>query len=531
MKFSKLIILFNILTVLILLFSSKNLASDSSTMDTVSPSKVLIVYENAFDYTLAKNISNSFKTIQYDLTPISSITNINDYFLETNFTSYTDLVLIFSSDIQNMNASLFEKFSNLTDSGISITLVSSKIWQLSPEGSAFFGITPITGTQKEFNPTQTESFSLIISNITFFNTLTNYTLYQEVQSTSNLAIINAIDNDSIKVIASSTVSLSQNKTGESGIFVRQNKLANSLITSIPISLRDSNDQNSSLLLSSVINNIIVYSTSSITETTPTTVVTESSTSENSFNTQNTQSIILNEPEIAEGVILISSVAAAGYISYKVLPNVLTKKEEDIPEGSEPETWSPNLPIYYPIIAFLIAITTLFRATIYSKRYNRLNVFQVNENPVRKNIVEILEYSGYEHFNSLQKKLKIGVSILLWHLQVLEDFNIVTTEKFGQYRVAFLVDSPPDPTEVQFYCNIRSKTAFDIIKLFLEKHSWSTDTLATLLYTSNDLVKYHCKKLEKLDILSQDDYSKVFKLNRDYKEVLQSMLDKHMDISN
>ena len=304
MKPVKLILLFNILAILLLLSCTRHLTlvslSLESTSEVDTEVNVLILYENAFDLSLATNISENLNTTTKNLIALNTLPNINDFFVSTNLSSYQDIVLIYSSEIQNMNSTTFAKIVEASNSGTSFTVVSSKIWQLSQEGLNFFGIVPTIGSQKEFNPTLTETFTLKINNLSFFNTLNQYNLNQEIQSSSNIAIINSSDNHSVKVISSSQVPLSQNKTGESGIFIKQNSLSNSLIASIPISIRDSNDQNSSLLLSSVIHNIIYYS--NIVQTQQSTSISsstvDSSTPEMPINTINTNPIVTVDSEIA-----------------------------------------------------------------------------------------------------------------------------------------------------------------------------------------------------------------------------------------
>ena len=96
-------------------------------------------------------------------------------------------------------------------------------------------------------------------------------------------------------------------------------------------------------------------------------------------------------------------------------------------------------------------------------------------------------------------------------------------------MVFLSDNPPDTNEVFLFCNIRSKIAISIIKLFLNKNSWSIETLSTILYSSTDLIKYHCTKLEKLDILSFNKLTKVFSLNTKYFVTLTNLIQNHPEL--
>ncbi len=125
-----------------------------------------------------------------------------------------------------------------------------------------------------------------------------------------------------------------------------------------------------------------------------------------------------------------------------------KQDEELKFESDSEEISTKLPFFTPFLLLIFGIVIFFKATLYSNKFNRLNVFQVKDNLIRRNIIEILQISGYEHFNGLQKKLKIGVSILLWHLEVLEDFEIIETIKF---------------VKVTKYLVLREKTFVNLLK--------------------------------------------------------------------
>ena len=443
------------------------------------------------------------------------------------------MVLIFSSEVQNMNSTVFETLLNISYANTSITLISSKIWQLSPEGMNFFGVQPISGNSNEFNPTNNKTYSLIIENMTFLTEHSNYSLSQEIRSYANIAMIEPINDTFQKIISSSNIPFSQNKTGSSGLFIKNFGSSTGKIISIPISIRDTNDSNSSLLLSTLMHNIIsssinqAASESSATSISTTSVLT---TSENSQNIEiNTNDNSILESDVSTGLIIVSSISLMGLAAYKTTTIRSSTKDIEYDEEPDDNLWESKSSILITILVFFLGIISFFKATIYSNKFNRLTVFQVNDNPVRRNIIEILQVTGFEHFNSLQKKLRIGVSILVWHLEVLEDFNIIETVKFGQYRVVFLTENPPDSNEVEFYCNIRSKIAFSLIKLFLDKYTWNIETLATILYSSNDLIKYHCKKLEKLDILTFNKSTKSFSLNMTFVPALSNLIKKHPEV--
>jgi predicted transcriptional regulator len=519
-------ILFLIIFLLLLLNinnKTKAVISSKEIQTNESTSNVLVLFENIYDHTLAINISNTDLEHNFTLIGVNSVSNINNFLLHLNLSYYSDLILIFSSEIQNINETVFKEFSNLSSNGVSITIISSKIWQLSIPGVQFFGVSPTNRGPQEIIPTQKDSgFNFIIKNTSILNIQGNFSINQEVQSFSKLAFINVYDSDTEEIISTSEIAISQNKSDSSGIFVKQNITSESLLVSIPVSIQDLDDNQSISFISTVARSIVSYSNVKIISSE---IITTRET-QNTFNSN----LISSDTEIIGGILVISSVAAGGFVSYKILPKVIKKEEDEQNlEKQEIELWTRQEPIYFGLLTLIIATISFFKATLYSKRFNRLSVFQVNENPVRRSIIEILELSGFEHFNSLQKKLQIGVSILMWHLQVLQDFNIVETEKFGQYRVFFLVEFPPDPHEVQFYCNIRSKTAFEIIKIFLQKDCWSIENLSSILYSSSDLVRYHCNKLAKLNILHFKGDEKAFSLNNNFKPILINLLQKHPNL--
>ncbi len=538
MRIAKIILLCNFLVVL-LAFTQANysLSTESpiiqSSIDSTNQASILVVYENIYDYYLARNISDNFESYNYTFVKSNTSENINDIFLTNNIYDYSTIVLILSSDIQNMNNTVFEKFTNLYNANTSFAIISSKIWQLSLEGRNFFGVAPINNSQNEFNPSINKSYSLVIQNTTFLQEHNNFTINQEIQSYSNIAIVESISNNSFKIISSSDINISKNKTGASGIFVKQALVSQNYIMSIPISLKSTDDMNSSILISTLVHNMITYS---VNNQHLNTLSSDSITSDTTTNFEkgqnfniNTNIIISTESEIIAGLIIISSVSLVGAISYRRFSSNISKQDEELKFESDSEEISTKLPFFTPFLLLIFGIVIFFKATLYSNKFNRLNVFQVKDNLIRRNIIEILQISGYEHFNGLQKKLKIGVSILLWHLEVLEDFEIIETIKFGQYRVVFLSDNPPDTNEVFLFCNIRSKIAISIIKLFLNKNSWSIETLSTILYSSTDLIKYHCTKLEKLDILSFNKLTKVFSLNTKYFVTLTNLIQNHPEL--
>ena len=112
MRIAKIILLCNFLVVL-LAFTQANysLSTESpiiqSSIDSTNKASILVVYENIYDYYLARNISDNFESYNYTFVKSNTSENINDIFLTNNIYDYSTIVLILSSDIQNMNNTVF----------------------------------------------------------------------------------------------------------------------------------------------------------------------------------------------------------------------------------------------------------------------------------------------------------------------------------------------------------------------------------------------------------------------------------------
>lgn len=475
----------------------------SFSADNSVTNNVLIIYDNFFDHTLAQELQVQCPEGNYTLFSTNELTNISNFFLTANLAQYNSIILILSNSVNDIEQIMVEKLQNYFTNDGSLTMISSKIWQLPASAQELFGIESPTGGFQEFVPNTSENFTLFINNETYLQNPYRYSVGNSINLTSRLGIINKASENVIEIMTSNSFDIGQNKTTKSGIFLKESDNSSNLILSIPISIYKDTNNESIKLISSLSYYLVDWSIL---------VDSKNESSQNQQNSINLFNLNLSSNDV-QTLAVIGGISILGVVSYKTIPFLRKKEDLDsIEDLTREEIWSPDDSWITSILMFFLGILVSIGAIIYSQRYRRLTVFQVNENPIRQQIIEILDENGFEHFNSLQKKLDTGVSILLWHLEVLEDFEIIKMEKIGQYKLIYLVDKPPDSEEVFIYSKVRSKIAIDILNQFTRRHTWNTYVLSQLLVSSQELIKYHCKKLASLKILAYNQEEKSYSLD-------------------
>ena len=490
--------------------------SKSKEYNTLSQ-EILIVYDNSFDYQIALEIANANSKYNYTVQSTFGIDNISDYLFPLEIDHYSSIVLILSTSIQQITDTIIMKFQEYLNKSRSLTFISSKIWQLPILAKELLGIEYSSGPSQEFIPNQMENYTLTVNNNSYLQFSNEYLSGTNITFNTKLGIIDERSGNVFDVLTSNLVELGQNKTGKSGVYVKENYQYNSSSLSIPISLLRTPDPYPVDLITTLVHSLISHFQIPDDSFNPSTTIP----------TDNLFPKLSISPETVGDIILVGTALVIGISSYKAISVIRKKEEDELIESSQQEDlWSLDQSIFFPFISLFIGFFSAIGAIIYSQRYSRLSVFQVKDNPIRQQIVDILENHEFEHFNSLQKKLKTGVSILLWHLKVLEDFEIIKMEKIGQYKIIYLFDHTPNPQEVHYYCNIRAEVAIGILRNFLKRNTWSLDNLSTLLSTSPELIKYHCSKLVSLEILFYDKLNKIYSINVHKISVVGKVLDKH-----
>ncbi len=186
------------------------------------------------------------------------------------------------------------------------------------------------------------------------------------------------------------------------------------------------------------------------------------------------------------------------------------------DDEEKIKWTTRIVMFFAGVAAAIAIAVWLR---------RLKQEDVLDNEYRRKIVDVLERDQIAHLRHLHRKVQCGMSILLWHLEVLEDFNIVAKAKHGRYIAYYLKQSQPPPELIKAYFAIINDTARQIVNEMLKTETITMEELESHLSIERRTIKYHLQKLEDLGIISGTK-GKDLRINSPYKDYLAQLITRH-----
>jgi predicted transcriptional regulator len=144
-----------------------------------------------------------------------------------------------------------------------------------------------------------------------------------------------------------------------------------------------------------------------------------------------------------------------------------------------------------------------------KGAHRLSMEDVFANANRLAIIDLLSTSSGIHFNELRRQCKIGRGQLKWHLDILEEYGIIKSQKIKQYTVFFPTQKENSLEDNSNYNKI-SKTAQDITNSIKSNPGITTSEISRQLKLHRSSVKYH------IDQMKIDKQIRVEKSGRKYK---------------
>ena len=469
---------------------------------------VLILVLNQINQELGQLIINGGSADNYTMVDIGTSSNVTTTLQNYDFTRFHTIFLILSEFTDSFSDAMVSQMEGKISTGTSIVVISSKIWKMPINFRTLLGIeTPIE--QREVLPQPPDQIKLTVRNSNFFYQSNNYSSGREIITSAHIGVINSITSNTTLILETEDLNPSPLITVESGIYLSKSSMQSGYVLTIPLNLQQSNDTDITNIVISLSNFIINWSTEH-SQSTTTTIIDPSFNSNNIFES-------IAPSEIFLGAVGITGVVATGVITYKTLSTtkILRKRNETDLEKQELSSGKES-----PWILFLLSpIFGIISAIIYSNKFKRLSKFQIEENYSRKEILSILDRNEFEHFNSLKKKLNIGVSSLQWHLQVLKEFGLITQGKFGQYNLIFLSDSSPQQEKVALYFSMRKHKAILIVNYFLKGNSWSIRVLSDSLSLGKDIVRYYCAKLGELGILTYNETTRMYSLLPDKRPLL------------
>lgn len=186
-----------------------------------------------------------------------------------------------------------------------------------------------------------------------------------------------------------------------------------------------------------------------------------------------------------------------------------------------------------ILMFISPIIWLISQILYPPRVRKLSHSKVLNNPIRQKILQILKEREFEHYKALQFQLNCGISILEWHLQVLEDFSLIKSEKIGQYRIFFLSYSTFDRYKLEIFYSIRSEKALNIVSYLFNQSPdfYAVKSISKSLNMGITTAIYHCTKLVELGLFIKQVKTNNYKIVDDKREYLSWLINRHIKRTN
>ncbi|NHJ00638.1 MAG: HTH domain-containing protein [Candidatus Heimdallarchaeota archaeon] len=155
-----------------------------------------------------------------------------------------------------------------------------------------------------------------------------------------------------------------------------------------------------------------------------------------------------------------------------------------------------------IVGILMSGFFLIAHIAYSPQKRRISEDELLENELREQIMEYLQHKGEEgaHLREIQREVGCGISSLLWHLQALDDFNLVTHAKLGKYHIFYLTGEK-STTITELALALKSDVAKELCRLLLrEPKPLSLSKISQEIDVHHSSVQHHIKKLGELGII-------------------------------
>ncbi len=152
-------------------------------------------------------------------------------------------------------------------------------------------------------------------------------------------------------------------------------------------------------------------------------------------------------------------------------------------------------VFMSLVLFIAHIT-------YSPQRRRINEAELLENELRGQIIEYLELKGEQgaHLREIQREVRCGISSLLWHLQALDDFNLITHEKIGKYHIFYLIGAKSVQIS-EIALALKSDVAKELCRVLIRKGKpLPLSKISQEIDVHHSSVQHHIKKLVELGII-------------------------------
>lgn len=141
-----------------------------------------------------------------------------------------------------------------------------------------------------------------------------------------------------------------------------------------------------------------------------------------------------------------------------------------------------------------------RLTSIDKKYHRLSLEEVLENENRNRIIDLVLDNPGIHFNELLRKTNLSPGNLVWHLDILETYKVITKKRVMNYVSYFTYyqENPISNLELKLQ---KSDLTLKILKLVKKNPGTWNKLITDKLSIDRKTIAYHLNKLEELGLIS------------------------------
>ncbi|MFW9906903.1 MAG: hypothetical protein ACFFFH_21540 [Candidatus Thorarchaeota archaeon] len=155
-----------------------------------------------------------------------------------------------------------------------------------------------------------------------------------------------------------------------------------------------------------------------------------------------------------------------------------------------------------VVGFSLSLFLFVAHIAYSPQRRRINEADLLENELRGQIMQLLTTKGEQgaHLREIQREIGCGISSLLWHLQALDDFNLITHEKIGKYHIFYLVGSKSVQIS-EIALALKSDVAKELCRVLIRKGKpLSLSKISQEIDVHHSSIQHHIKRLGELGII-------------------------------
>jgi predicted transcriptional regulator len=459
--------------------------------------QILFITENPADFELASFISQNFNgsTTTVD---IKTSDDLNQLCLVGDFfNSYNSVIMILNQISIPFNDTLVSILQNFLENGGMYGIISTQIWRFPSTFHSLIGLEFNQQGQKEWPVgNNSEAIQLSITNDTYLQSPFSF------PQNSSLEIQGAIGVAQPANPSYSTAISHNTPNGNTSINILKQK--NGFLIAAPIS---------PIEVSPSLTNLSHFFTSAVHSGL-------FSIQQPQSNSSATITPLINDllhfslsAKAIEFGVVLSSVSTVLIGLAFVISRIINKSNVklDLPKDKSLFT------------TFIIGPIIFLGQILYPPILRRIDEYDVIENEFRRQILELLEDKDFSHFRELKRELSIGTSSLRWHLQVLEDFRIITRQVYGQYEIYHLLQKEPAQDFLELYFAILSGGGYHTAQAFSINSTWDLDSLSKYLLQSKESIRYHLKKMTQIKLIQVNNHR--YTLNSQKKQLLLDVLER------